>query len=118
MSTLGSSDLVSPTVAPYPPSTDYTCDDLRSAKIMRWLRPELGKPRVLQEAPRQSAPSCWRAQPPPTCAVCEPTSVPLAAPRLLACCTTALLPMMRRRLSVRSPILDVAPSFCLPPVDL
>src|SRR3954451_1537063 len=41
---------------------------------------------------------------------------PFAAPRLLACCTTALLPMMRRRLSVRSPILDVAPSFCLPPV--
>ena len=29
-----------------------------------------------------------------------------------------LLPMMNRRLSVRSPILDVAPSLCLPPVDL
>ena len=43
---------------------------------------------------------------------------PFGAPRFLACCTTALLPMMRRRLSVRSPILDVVPSFCLPPVDL
>src|SRR6185312_3584590 len=43
---------------------------------------------------------------------------PLGAPRLPACFTTALLPMMSRRLSVRSPILDIAPSFCLPPVDL
>jgi hypothetical protein len=43
---------------------------------------------------------------------------PFGAPRLLACCTTALLPMMSRRLSVRSPIFDVAPSFCLPPVVL
>ena len=32
---------VSPTVAPYPPSTDYTCDDLRSARLTLWLRPEL-----------------------------------------------------------------------------
>jgi hypothetical protein len=32
--------------------------------------------------------------------------------------TTVLLPMMSRRLSVSSPILDVAPSFRLPPVDL
>src|SRR6185295_16551998 len=41
MSTSGSSDPVSSTVAPYPPSTDYTCDDLRSAKLTPWLRPEL-----------------------------------------------------------------------------
>src|SRR6185437_9072303 len=75
MSTPGSSGLVSPTVAPYPPSTDYTSDDLGSAKIMPWLRPELGKPRALQEAPRRSAPSCWRARPSPACAVCELTSV-------------------------------------------
>src|SRR6476646_9038594 len=87
MSTPGSSDLVSPTVAPYPPSTDYISDDLRSAKIMRWLRPELGKPRVLQEAPRQSAPSCWRAQPSPTCAVCEPTSVRATNPLLRRVCS-------------------------------
>src|SRR3974390_870814 len=32
MSTPGSSGLVSPTVAPYPPSTDHISDDLRSAK--------------------------------------------------------------------------------------
>src|SRR4051812_39385357 len=71
----------------YPPSTDYISDDLRSAKIMRWLRPELGKPRALQEAPRQSAPSCWRAQPSPTCAVCEPTSVRATNPLLRRVCS-------------------------------
>src|ERR1700745_1376657 len=32
--------LVSPTVGPYPPSTDYISDDLRSARITPWLRPE------------------------------------------------------------------------------
>jgi hypothetical protein len=36
MSTPGSSGLVSPTVAPYPPSTDYISDDLRSARITPW----------------------------------------------------------------------------------
>src|SRR4029078_5738294 len=36
---------------------------------------------------------------------------PFGAPRLLACCTTALLPMMRRRPSVRSPVLADAPSY-------
>src|SRR5262252_6117011 len=75
MSTPGSSRLVSPTVAPYPPSTDYISDDLGSAKIMPWLRPELGNSLALYEAPRQSAPSCWQARPSPACAVCEPTSV-------------------------------------------
>src|SRR5258707_9543811 len=34
MSTSGSSGPVSPTVAPYPPSTDYTCDDLRPARLI------------------------------------------------------------------------------------
>src|SRR3954466_9943209 len=122
MSTPGSSDLVSPTVAPYPPSTDYISDDLRSAKIMRWLRPELGKPRALQES-AQTISAILLASAPVTnmrglrANICS-SHEPFAAPRLLACCTTALLPMMRRRLSVRSPILDVAPSFCLPPVDL
>src|SRR5215510_13431215 len=81
MITPGSSSLVSPTVAPYPPSTDYISDDLRSTKIKPWLRPELGNSRVLQGAPRQSAPSCWRARPSPACAVCEPTSVHLWTPR-------------------------------------
>src|SRR5215831_851949 len=80
MSTTGSSGLVSPTVAPYPPSTDYISDDLRSAKIMPWLRPELGNSRALQVAPRQSAPFCWRARPSPACAVCEPTSVQATNP--------------------------------------
>ena len=42
---------------------------------------------------------------------------PAGAPRLLAWSTTALLPMMSSRRSVRSPILEIAPSFCLPPVD-
>ena len=42
---------------------------------------------------------------------------PFGAPRLAACFTTAALPMTSRRLSVRSPIFEIAPSFCLPPVD-
>src|SRR5215469_9433934 len=41
MSTPGSSGLVSPTVAPYPPSTDYISDDLRPARLTPWRRPEL-----------------------------------------------------------------------------
>src|SRR5271169_6110140 len=63
MSTSGSSGPVSPTVAPYSPSTDYTSDDLRPAKITPWLRPELCNSPVLQVAPRQSVPSYWRAPP-------------------------------------------------------
>ena len=82
MSTPGSSDLVSPTVAPYSPSTDYISDDLKSAKIMPWLRPELCNSRALQVAPRQYAPSYWRARPSPAYAVCEPT---LFEPRALWC---------------------------------
>lgn len=31
--------------------------------------------------------------------------------------TTALAPMIRRRLNVRSPILDIRPNRCFPPVD-
>ena len=31
--------------------------------------------------------------------------------------TTALAPMISRRLSVRSPILDIRPNRCFPPVD-
>ena len=57
MSTSGSSGPVSPTVAPYPPSTDYTSDDLKSAKITPWLRPEPGNSPVLQVAPRRSVPN-------------------------------------------------------------
>ena len=72
MSTSGSSSPVSPTVAPYPPSTDYTCDDLRPARLTPWLRPELCSFPALQVAPRRSAPSCWRARRLPACAVCEP----------------------------------------------
>ena len=39
------------------------------------------------------------------------------APRRRACRTTALAPLVSRRRSVRSPILEVAPSFCFPPVE-
>src|ERR1700758_2649863 len=92
MSTPGSSSLVSPTFAPYPPSTDYIFDDLRSAKITPWLRPELGNSRALQEAPRQSAPSYWPARPSPACAVCEPTSVRATTPLVHHVCS----PVARR----------------------
>src|SRR5215472_8666725 len=42
---------------------------------------------------------------------------PLGALRRLACCTTALAPMISRRRIVRSPRFETAPSFCLPPVS-
>ena len=42
-----------------------------------------------------------------------------AGPSLrLAWRTTALAPTMSNLRKVRSPILEMAPSFCLPPVDL
>jgi len=41
---------------------------------------------------------------------------PTGAPSLLACSTTALLPMMSSGRSARSPILEIAPSLGLPPV--
>jgi hypothetical protein len=42
---------------------------------------------------------------------------PFWAPRRDACSTTALAPMMSKRRNVRSPIFDVFPILCLPPVD-
>ena len=39
------------------------------------------------------------------------------APRVAACRATAAAPMISRRRIVRSPIFEVAPSFCLPPDD-
>ena len=42
---------------------------------------------------------------------------PGAAPFSRACLMTALAPITRSRRSVRSPILVICPSFCLPPVD-
>src|SRR5215467_9473299 len=42
---------------------------------------------------------------------------PDGAPYLIALRTTELAPMISRRRSVRSPIFEVAPSFCLPPLE-
>ena len=42
---------------------------------------------------------------------------PAGAPRRQAWLTTALAPMISRRRIVRSPIFEMAPSRCLPPVD-
>src|SRR6476659_7960227 len=53
VSPTGSSSPVSPTVAPYAPSTDYTSDDLRPAKITPWLRPEPCNSPASQGAPRR-----------------------------------------------------------------
>lgn len=47
----------------------------------------------------------------------RPSHDPSEAPRRHAWLTTALAPMISRRRSVLSPIFDVAPSFCFPPVD-
>jgi hypothetical protein len=46
-------------------------------------------------------------------AIHEPAGAPFRATQL----TTALAPMISRRRKVRSPIFEVAPSFCLPPVE-
>ncbi len=43
---------------------------------------------------------------------------PAGAPRRLACLMTALAPMVSGRLSFRSPILVIRPSFSLPPLEL
>jgi 7,8-didemethyl-8-hydroxy-5-deazariboflavin synthase CofH subunit len=43
---------------------------------------------------------------------------PAAAPRRLAQWTTALAPRISNRRMVRSPLFEMAPSLCLPPVDL
>jgi len=89
---------VSPTVAPYPPSTDYTSDDLRPAKITPWLRPALCNSPALQVAP-QTIPAILLASATVTSTrglranICS-SHDPLGAPRLLAWRTTALLPMM------------------------
>src|SRR5215203_2812407 len=42
---------------------------------------------------------------------------PAGVPRCPAQRTTALAPRMSKRRMVRSPIFEIAPSFCLPPVD-
>src|SRR5215469_5396227 len=42
---------------------------------------------------------------------------PDGVPYLIALRTTELAPMISRRRSVRSPIFEVAPSFCLPPLE-
>ena len=46
-------------------------------------------------------------------AIHEPAGAPLRATQL----ATALAPMISRRRRVHSPIFEVAPSFCLPPVE-
>ena len=47
----------------------------------------------------------------------RPSQDPAAVPCLTALRTTELAPMIRSRRSVRSPIFEVVPSFCLPPVE-
>lgn len=47
----------------------------------------------------------------------RPSQLPSGAPLRLACCTTAIAPVMSRRRMSRWPIFDVAPSRCLPPVE-
>lgn len=42
----------------------------------------------------------------------------VTAPHLYACVTTTVLLMISRRRSVRSPIFEMARSFCLPPVEI
>ena len=46
-----------------------------------------------------------------------PSQDPDGVPCLIALRTTELAPMISRRRSVRSPIFEIAPSFCLPPLE-
>jgi hypothetical protein len=99
MSTLGSSGLVSPTVAPHPPSTDYISDDPgppgsrlggnRSAVILllevvaQTIRAILLTSATVTSMRGLRASICSRQEP--------------FGARLLACCTTALLPMISNK---------------------
>ena len=70
---------------PYSPSTDYTCDDLRSARLTPWLRPELCSFPALQVALRaillaSSTVTSMRGLRASICSSHEP----FGAPRLLA----------------------------------
>ena len=47
----------------------------------------------------------------------RPSQLPSGAPLRLACCTTAIAPVMSSRRVSRWPIFDVPPSRCLPPVE-
>ena len=104
MSTSGSSGPVSPTVAPYPPSTDYTCDDLRPARS----RPGCDRSSVvfLLCSRAQTIRAILLASATVTsirglrASICS-SHEPLGAPRLLARCTTALLPCRCQRTSLR-----------------
>lgn len=90
MSTLGSSVLDAPIVAPYRPSTDYISDDLRFVKITPWLRPLPISP-ASEAAPIRFAPSA-QARLLPACSICEPTSVRARNPLAQRVCS----PVWRR----------------------
>jgi hypothetical protein len=74
----GSSGPVSPTVVPYPPSTDLASPTASDADpgSTPWPPPELGRFRPSPEGPRRCAPSCWPAPPSPACGAFAPASVP------------------------------------------
>jgi hypothetical protein len=102
------------------PSTFYAPTALQPRALTR-SRPELGRSRLWPSKPRQSAPSCWPAPPAPASVVCGPAcaqaTTPRGPPLRAAQRKTPLAPRISKRRSVRSPIFEVASSFCLPPVE-
>ena len=106
---------------PYLPSTDYVSDDLWPA--LAYAAAATG---ALYSSCLMSSAQTMRAVLLASATVTSMRGLraiicsshePAGAPRLLACKTTALEPMMRSRRKVRSPILVIEPSFCLPPVE-
>src|SRR3954451_23460851 len=114
----GCPDPVSPTVAPCPPSARPTPRWPRrvyAATAGAWYVPPLTSRAQTMRAillARATVTSIRGLR-----ASIRASHEPAAAPRRQAQRTTALAPRISNRRMVRSPIFEMAPSLCLPPVD-
>src|SRR3954454_17020336 len=112
--------------APSLSSDPPTPDSLAVVTAPTPPQPELDKPHRAPAVPRRSGPSCWPAPPAPASGACgrgglrasmRPSHEPAGTPLRAAQRATALAPMISKRRSSRSPILDVLPSRSLPPLE-
>lgn len=79
------------------------------------LPPELCNPHFSSAAPRPCAPSCWRAPQRRACAACAQASDPTRSRQQRRGKMRGAL--LSSRLIVRSPIFEMPPSRCFPPVE-
>src|SRR5215204_6335154 len=81
-------------------------------------QPELDTPHPWPAAPRRSGPSCWPAPPAPAGGACGRACAPATSQPEPPCArASGLAPMISKRRSARSPILEVLPSRSLPPLE-